>query len=120
MTKDLEYYMNLNWTYRFEWSTDDMCYVASIYELKGCVADGKTILDATREIRDALESYISACLDAGYDIPEPLKKSDYKGQIPYRTTSEKHYRLAQRAKATGRSINSIIDEATDEYLKESA
>lgn len=83
-------------------------------------ADGETIEEATHQIKDALESYISACLEAGYNIPEPLKPSDYKGQIPYRTTSEKHYKLAQRAKSTGKSINSIIDEATDLFLRETA
>ena len=116
----IDYYMKLNWTYRFEWSVEDQCYIATIAELKGCVADGETIEEATHQIKDALESYISACLEAGYNIPEPLKPSDYKGQIPYRTTSEKHYKLAQRAKSTGKSINSIIDEATDLFLRETA
>lgn len=117
MTNNIDYYMNLNWTYRFEWSIEDQCYIATIAELNGCVADGETIEEATKEIKDALYSYIFACLDSGYKIPEPLKPSDYKGQIPYRTTSEKHYKLAQRAKSTGKSINSIIDEATDLFLK---
>ena len=119
MKKNLEYYMNLYWSYRFEWSDEDKCYIASIAELKGCVADGSTIQEAMTEILDALSSYIQACLEAGYDIPEPLKPSDYKGKIPYRTTSEKHYKLAVKAKATGKSINSLIDEATDEFLKNS-
>lgn len=118
MTNSIDYYMKLNWTYRFEWSIEDQCYIASISELKGCVADGETIEEATAAIKDALESYILACIEAGYTIPEPLQPSDFKGQIPYRTTSEKHYRLAQRAKTTGKSINSIIDEATDLFLKE--
>lgn len=120
MTNNIDYYMNLNWTYRFEWSIEDQCYVATIAELNGCVADGETIEEATKEIKDALFSYVSACIEADYNIPEPLKPSDYKGQIPYRTTSEKHYKLAQRAKSTGKSINSIIDEATDLFLRETA
>ncbi len=120
MTNNIDYYMKLNWTYRFEWSIEDECYIANIAELKGCVADGETIEEATKEIKDALASYIAACLEAGYKIPEPLKPSDFKGQIPYRTTSEKHYKLAQKAKITGKSINSIIDEATDMFLRETA
>ena len=56
MTNSIDYYMKLNWTYRFEWSVEDQCYVATIAELKGCVADGETIEDATKEIKDALES----------------------------------------------------------------
>ena len=118
--KDLNYYLGLNWTYRFEWSVEDQCYVASIAELKGCVADGETKEEATLQIKDALISYISCSLEYNDDIPEPLKPSDYKGKIPYRTTSEKHYKLAQRAKSTGKSINSIIDEATDMFLRETA
>ena len=52
--KDLDYYMNLNWTYRFEWSDEDNGYVASVAELKGCMSFGETIEEATVMIKDAL------------------------------------------------------------------
>ena len=121
MKKNLEYYLGLNWTYRFEWSDEDCGYIASIAELKGCKSFGETIEEATYMIKDALKSYLSAFIEAGFDeIPEPLKPIDYKGKIPYRTTPDKHYRIAKRAKTLGISINTLIDEAVDEKLKDIA
>ena len=118
--KGLEYYLQLPWSYRFEWSNEDECYIASIAELKGCVTHGETILEATQIIQDALKSYISCSLQYNDEIPEPLKPVDYKGKIPYRTTPDKHYRIAKRAKALGVSINTLIDEAVEEQLKKTA
>lgn len=116
MEKDLIYYLNLPWSYRFEWSNDDNCYVASISELQGCKSDGKTIEEATTMIKDALKSYISSLLEDNEAIPEPPKPADFKGSIPYRTTKEKHYKLSVRSNATGKSINKLIDEAVDNLL----
>lgn len=118
--KSLKYYLNLPWSYRFEWSDEDECYVASIGELKGCMSHGDTILEATEMIQDALKSYISNSLQYGDEIPEPLKPVDFKGKIPYRTTPDKHYRIAKRAKSLGMSINALIDEAVEEKLQETA
>jgi antitoxin HicB len=117
MIKDLDYYMNLTWSYRFEWSNEDNCYIASIAELKGCVADGETIEEATKMLKSAMKSYLSACLDAGFEISEPLKPSKFKGNITYRTKPEKHYRLSIRANLEGISINQLIEKATDLILK---
>jgi len=118
--KNLEYYLNLPWSYRFEWSDEDKCYVASISELKGCMSEGSTILEATEMIQDALKSYITNSLQYKDEIPEPLKPLNYKGKIPYRTTPDKHYKIAKRAKVLGISINALIDDAVDDILKETA
>ena len=118
--KDLNYYLGLNWTYRFEWSDEDKGYVASIAELNGCMSFGETIEEATLMIKDALISYISCSLEYNDEIPEPIKPIDFKGKIQYRTTSDRHYRIAKRAKLLGISINALIDNAVEEKLKESA
>lgn len=118
--KDLDYYLGLNWTYRFEWSDEDNGYVASIAELNGCMSFGETLEEAASMIKDALVSYISCSLEYNDDIPEPIKPVDFKGKIQYRTTSDRHYRIAKRAKSLGISINALIDNAVEEKLKESA
>ncbi|MCR5260979.1 MAG: type II toxin-antitoxin system HicB family antitoxin [Candidatus Gastranaerophilales bacterium] len=119
MDKDINYYIKLPWTFLFKWSDEDNCYVASVAELKGCISDGKTIVEAAKKINEALYSYINCCLAHNDIIPEPVKPSDYKGKIPYRTTPETHYQLAKKSAITGKSINSIIDEAVKASLKES-
>ena len=120
MKKDLNYYLNLNWTYRFEWSNIDECYVASIAELKGCMSEGKTIEEATMMIKDALASYIDCKLSFNDLIIEPTKPIDYTGKFVVRIEPEKHYRLAQKAKIQGKSLNKIVNEAIEDKLKEAS
>lgn len=117
VNKDIDYYMGLNWSYRFEWSEEDNGYIASVLELKGCMSFGETIEDAIAMIKDALLSYLTASLECGDEIPEPLKPTNYKGNITYRTNPEKHYKLALRAKSDGISLNQLIENATDIVLK---
>ena len=118
MTKDLKYYLALPWSYKIEWSDEDDCYVASIEELWGCMSHGETLEEAAAMIKDALKCHLSAMLKSGEEIDEPLSKSDFKGNITYRTKPENHYRLARRAKKLGKSINAFIDEAVSEKLKQ--
>lgn len=117
MTKNLEYYLNLPWSYCFEWSDEDECYIASVQELKGCMSHGDSILEATEMIQDALKSYLTCALQYNEVIPEPLKPIDYKGNITYRTTKENHYKIAKRAKSLNISINSFIEQAVCDKLQ---
>lgn len=116
MTKDLNYYLSLPWTYRFEWDSRDNHYVASVIELAGCKSCGKTISEATEMIQDALENYLETLLEYGDPVPEPAKPSDYKGVITYRTSPEKHFKIAQKAAVEGKSINKLIDEIIDKEI----
>ena len=112
--KDLEYYLNLPWTFTFKWDLRDLHYVASVEELAGCKTCGKTIDEAALMIKDALKECIETLLEFGDPIPEPAKPSDFKGNITYRTTPEKHYKLHQLATIQGISINKLIDKAVNE------
>ena len=116
MEKFLDYYLNLPWSYRFDWDDEDKIYVASVIELEGCNSHGKTVQEAQEMIKDALHSYIETLLHFGDPIPEPVNKSEFKGKIPYRTSPEKHYKLAQKAQRSKKSINKLIDEAVDNLL----
>jgi TM2 domain-containing membrane protein YozV len=43
--------------------------------------------------RQALASYITTSLENNMEIPEPLKIKDFKRNITYRTSKERHYQL---------------------------
>lgn len=116
MKKDLNYYLNLPWTYRMEWSDEDNCYIISVAELPGCSTDGETIEEAVHMIKDALKSYISCMLEHSDEITEPPKPEDYKGKIAYRTSPKMHYKIAKRAAIEKKSISKIIDELIDKGL----
>ncbi|MCM1263563.1 MAG: type II toxin-antitoxin system HicB family antitoxin [Butyrivibrio sp.] len=49
----------------------DKIYVASVPELPGCMAHGKTKEQALKEIEIAKELWIETALEDGQTIPEP-------------------------------------------------
>ena len=114
--KDLNYYLNLHWTYRFEWDSRDNIYVAKIAELPDCLSHGNEIEEAAKNIKEALKCHLPVMLEEGDEIPEPPKPKDYKGNIAYRTTPQRHYKIAVGAKASGKSINKYLDELIDKTL----
>jgi len=116
--KNLEYYLNLPYTYIIEWSDIDNCFLGSIVELERNMTYGQTREDVLSNLKEALVSYVSTSLENNMEIPEPLKINDFKGNITYRTSKERHYKLAKQAKLYGKSINAFIDEVIGEKLKE--
>ena len=120
MKKNFDYYINLPYSYIVEWSDTDGCYLGSIVELEKNMTCGNTPEEVIENLKQALKSYINTSLANNMDIPEPVKLADYKGNITYRTSRLRHYNLAKTAKLKGVSINSLIDEAVEAKLKESA
>jgi len=55
-----------------------------------------------------------------WKFPSRSNMEDFKGSITYRTSKERHCRLAKQAKLYGKSINAFIDDAIGEKLKETA
>ena len=116
--KNLDYYLNLPYTYIIEWSDVDGCFLGSIVELERNMTCGQTREEVLVNLKEALVSYVTTSLDNNMEIPEPLKIDDFKGSITYRTSKERHYRLAKQAKLYGKSINAFIDEVIGEKLKQ--
>ena len=114
--KKLNYYLNLPYTYIIEWSDLDDCFLGSIVELERNMTSGKTREEVLSNLKDALIAYVTTSLENNMEIPEPLKIEDFKGNISYRTSKERHYQLAKQAKLYGKSINAFIDEAISEKL----
>ncbi len=52
-------------------------YSAYIKGLDGIIASGKNIAEIKNKMKEAIEVYIEACKDFGYEIPEELA-SDYE------------------------------------------
>jgi len=118
--KNLNYYLKLPYTFIIEWSDVDDCFLGSIAELERNMTCGQTRDEVFINLNEALISYVKTSLDNNLEIPEPIKVGDFKGSITYRTSKERHYKLAKQAKLTGKSINAFIDEAIGEKLKEAA
>ena len=53
------------------WSEDDGVFVAEVRELPGCMAHGKTELEALANVRDAMQLWIDVARAAGDPVPKP-------------------------------------------------
>lgn len=113
--KNLSYYRNLNWSYTIE--TDihkgKKIYIIRVNELPGVCTDASTVEKGMVQIKEAIDATIELYLEQGDAIPEPINKEDFKGNIAYRTTSERHYYLAKLAQQQHVSMNKVLDMAVD-------
>jgi predicted RNase H-like HicB family nuclease len=117
--KDLTYYLNLNWSFTIEQETHKgkHYYIIRVNELPGVCTDATSIEEGMCEIKDAIRAAIKLYMKHGEPIPEPIKKEEFKGNIAYRTTRERHYFVAKMAKDMRKSISKTIDELIDVGLE---
>lgn len=113
--KSLKYYLNLNWSYTIEQETHKgkHYYIIRVNEIPGVCTDAETLEEGMKNIKEAIEGAIKLYLKNGEVVPEPIKKADYKGNIAYRTTTERHFHIAKMAKNMHKSISKTIDELVD-------
>ena len=69
--------MNLMKMYLIEvfWSSEDEGFIAVAPDLPGCSAFGDTVVEALREMEDAMQSWLQACQAMGRPLPEPMVKA---------------------------------------------
>lgn len=53
------------------WSNDDNCYIVSVPDLPGCMADGETPQKAVENAQVIIEEWIETAQMLGRKIPEP-------------------------------------------------
>jgi predicted RNase H-like HicB family nuclease len=52
------------------WSDEDEGFIATVPDLPGCSAWGRTLADAAREVEDAQAAWIQACMASGEPVPQ--------------------------------------------------
>ena len=117
--KNLKHYLNLEWSFTIEQETyrGRHYYIIRVNELPGVCTDAETIEEGMENIQEAIKGAIKLYLKNGEVIPEPIKKKDFKGNIAYRTTSERHFYVAKAAKERCKSISKTLDELVDVGLE---
>lgn len=87
-------------------------YLITFPDLPGCMSDGKTEAEAVAHGKDAFKAWVSARKDAGKEIPEPFYRPDtvpeVSGKFVTRLPKSVHAKLAERAKAEGVSLNTLV------------
>ena len=53
------------------WSEDDNCYLVSVPDLPGCMADGKTPIEAVENAQVIIAEWIETAQMLGREIPKP-------------------------------------------------
>ena len=118
--KDIKYYLGLNWSYTIEQGSfkGKRFFIIRVNELPGVCTDAMTIEKGMKDIQNVLKATLELYLEQGDPIPEPIRKADYKGNIAYRTSSERHYALAKLAQQKHISMNKALDLIFDVGYKE--
>jgi predicted RNase H-like HicB family nuclease len=117
--KDLNYYLSLNWSYTVEKDQEkgQDFFIVRVNELPGVCTDGRTVSEAMKNIQDAIAATIELYLEQGDQIPEPIQKEKFKGNISYRTSRERHYNLAKIAQRRHLSMNKTLDMIFDAGIR---
>lgn len=101
----IDYYMNLPYKLEIIPDLDEGGYIARYPELPGCITVGETLEEAVSHVLDAKREWLTAALEDGRMINEPVKLDDYSGQFKLRIPRSLHRSLAEHSKAEGISMN---------------
>jgi predicted RNase H-like HicB family nuclease len=109
--KDLKYFLNLPWSYTIEQEieNDKHFFIIRVNELPGVCTDAETVEEGMQLIQEAIEAAVKLYMKNGETVPEPIRKEDYKGNIAYRTSPERHYYVTKMAQQMEKSISKTID-----------
>ncbi len=100
-------YMKLPYNFIIQKVNDESgeYYYARVMELDGCQSDGETFDEAYQNILDAMEGYIEAKLENGFEVPLPGSEDRYSGKFVVRVPKSLHRSLAAAAEREGVSLN---------------
>ena len=94
-------------------SEEDECFFGTIQGINDLVTfEGDTVSELKQSFEEAVDDYLEFCKEN--DL-EPEKA--YKGQFNVRVNPELHKALAREAAIKGRSLNYIVEDALETYVK---
>jgi predicted RNase H-like HicB family nuclease len=107
MNKNVDYYLNLPYTFIVQPFRDESgCYyTGKVLELDGCMTDGDSKEEVIENLREAMEGWIETKLENGLIVPEPVEDSGFSGKFVLRLPKSLHARLSMEAEREGVSLN---------------
>lgn len=105
--KEVKDYLDLPYNYIIQPINDESghYYYAKVLELDGCQSTGDTFEETYKNIKEAMEGWIKAKLDGGFEVPLPIGYDDFSGKFLIRIPKSLHYKLTVEAKKEGVSLN---------------
>ncbi len=61
------------------WSEEDECYIVSVPDLPGCLADGETVMSAVENAQVVISEWIETARSLGREIPHPSFGISHQG-----------------------------------------
>lgn len=112
--KSVEYYLDLPYTIELVNDTSDPgnpVWFAAVRELRGCMTEADSFDEAVRQIRDAMQVWITDAIESGDEVPEPKDEAAFSGKFSVRLPKSLHRDLVHRAEREGVSLNQYITSA---------
>ena len=103
--RTIEEYMRLPYRMEIIPDTVEGGFAVRLPELPGCLTCGDTLEEAVRNAADCKIEWLSAAMEEGISIPEPVSEEEYSGQFKLRIPKSLHKSLAEHSKAEGISMN---------------
>ena len=103
--RTIDEYMRLPYRMEIIPDTAEGGYVVRFPELPGCLTCADTLEEAVRNAADCRKEWLTAAMEDGIDIPEPVSEEEYSGQFKLRIPKSLHKSLAEHSKAEGISMN---------------
>lgn len=91
-------------------------YLIEFLDLPGCMSDGESIEEAIENGKDAVKSWMHAAREAGRPIPRPGELEKQSGKWVQRVPKSIHFRLVEKAKEEGVSLNTLVISLLSEAL----
>ncbi len=108
MSKDLDYYLELTYSFTVRPDIADGGFIVEFPNLRYCVGTGDTIQEAIEDAMVAKSEWIKAAFENGINIPEPGTGDEYNGRITLRIPKNLHRMVAEAAKQEGVSSNQYL------------
>src|ERR1039457_2354286 len=89
-----------------EWSDEDQCFIGRCPEIMVGGVHGGDEARAYAELCRAVEKMLELIHADGHTLPEPLDAKKFSGKCVLRLEPAMHRRLAAKALAAGKSLNS--------------
>jgi predicted RNase H-like HicB family nuclease len=89
------------------WSENDKAWIAEVYDLPGCLADGKTQAAALKAAAEVADLWLETARKLKREIPEP-STDDASGQLLLRMPKTLHRCVRRAAEREGISLNQYL------------
>lgn len=105
--EDVKKYLNLPYNYIIHPVNDEsgFYFYARVLELDGCQSTGETFEEAYKNLMEAMEGWIEAKLEGGFEVPLPVGYENFSGKFVVRIPKSLHYKLSIEAEQEGVSLN---------------